>query len=279
VDAHRPHVAAALALALALVAFAWPAAARAGDRPIQDNSFLVEEAYNQEPGVIQHVGTFERGRGGGWEYAFTEEWPVLGQTHQASITARGLRPEGGTAGVGDLALNYRLQAFGSGDTPIAFSPRLTALLPTGDAARGRGAGGAGVEVNLPISLVVSRFVTHVNAGWSGTPSARAPGGDHVRSTTFSLGDGIVWLAHPKLNVLVEGLYTTTRMALPGGSERTETFTLNPGVRTAFDFANGLQIVPGVSFPFGVGPSEGERAVFLYLSLEHPFRLAGSQERT
>ena len=28
--------------------------------PIQDNSFLVEEAYNQERGVVQHISTFSR---------------------------------------------------------------------------------------------------------------------------------------------------------------------------------------------------------------------------
>lgn len=28
--------------------------------PIQDNSFLIEEAYNQEDGIIQHISTFER---------------------------------------------------------------------------------------------------------------------------------------------------------------------------------------------------------------------------
>ena len=28
--------------------------------PIRDNSFLIEEAYNQEWGVVQHVATFQR---------------------------------------------------------------------------------------------------------------------------------------------------------------------------------------------------------------------------
>lgn len=28
--------------------------------PIQDNSFLIEEAYNQEFGVVQHINTFTR---------------------------------------------------------------------------------------------------------------------------------------------------------------------------------------------------------------------------
>src|SRR6266508_301550 len=68
------HLAALLALAAALAS---PRHARAVDGPIQDNSFLIEEAYNQEPGVIQHINTFARARGGGWGYSFTEEWPVL----------------------------------------------------------------------------------------------------------------------------------------------------------------------------------------------------------
>ena len=47
--------------------------------------------------------------------------------------------------------------------------------------------------------------------------------------------------------------------------------MSPGVRAAFDLPSGLQIVPGVAVPFGVGPSDGERGVFVYLSFEHPFR--------
>lgn len=47
--------------------------------------------------------------------------------------------------------------------------------------------------------------------------------------------------------------------------------VNPGVRRACNFHNGLQIVPGVAVPLGVGPSRGERGVFFYLSFEHPFK--------
>ncbi len=39
--------------------------------PIADNSFLIEEAYNQETGVVQHVGTFVRSRTGDFEFTFT----------------------------------------------------------------------------------------------------------------------------------------------------------------------------------------------------------------
>jgi hypothetical protein len=47
--------------------------------------------------------------------------------------------------------------------------------------------------------------------------------------------------------------------------------VSPGVRWSYDFESGLQIVPGIAFPIGVGPSRREKSVFLYLSFEHPFR--------
>ena len=270
------------AAVLAIVAaVAAPPPASAEDGPIQDNSFLIEEAYNQEPGVIQHINTFARTRDGAWGYSFTEEWPVLGQTHQASVTFTAARPEGGSSGVGDLALNYRLQALGSGDTRVALAPRLTALLPTGDSGRGLGYGGAGLQLNLPLSVVLlERLVTHVNVGGTLVPSARDASGERGRSSTFAAGESFIWLAHRNFNVMVEALYTTTTHALPQGSVRTETFTVNPGLRGAINFASGLQIVPGIAMPIGVGPSKGERGVFFYLSFEHPFRLAGpTEERT
>jgi hypothetical protein len=264
-----------LAVAFAAAVLA-PALAAAG-RPIQDNSFLLEEAYNQEPGVIQHIQTFRRGRGGGWDLSFTEEWPVLGQRHQASVTFTALRPEGGSGGIGDLAFNYRLQAVGSGDARVALAPRLSAILPTGEAPRGRGAGGVGVEANLPLSAVLlGPLVTHVNVGATLTPSAWAGPGEDAREVGFFAGDGLVWLAHPRLNVVLEALYTRTDLDLPGGTETSESLHLNPGLRGAID-VGGLQVVPGVGVPIGVGPSRGERGIFVYLSLEHPFRLAGPTE--
>lgn len=268
-----------LVAVLAAASAAWlPAFALAGnDNPIQDNSFMIEEAYNQEPGVIQHISGFSRVAGSGaWAYSFTEEWPVLGQTHQASVTANYANAKAaGSGGVGDLALNYRWQAVGSGDTSVALAPRLTVLLPSGDAKQGLGAGGAGLQVNLPLSLVVAdRLVTHLNLGGTYVPSALAPGNGHGPLATLAVGQSLVWLTHSRFNVLAEVLYTSTGIAIASGTDRAQTLTVNPGVRAALDLAGGLQIVPGVSVPIGVGPSRGERAVFLYLSFEHPFQLAG-----
>lgn len=271
-----------LAIAVAAAAaLAPPLLARAGDGPIQDNSFIIEEAYNQEPGVIQHISAFSRSvRSGAWAYSFTEEWPVLGQRHQASLTFNlvGL-PERGAAGVGDLALNYRVQAMGDGEAPVALAPRLTILLPTGDDSRGLGAGGAGVQVNLPVSVMVAGgVVAHSNVGGTYLPSARAADGGRGRLAAFAAGQSLVWLVHRRFNVLVEVLYTSTRIAAPSGMERSDTLTLNPGIRAAFDFVGGLQVVPGVGAPLGIGPSRGEKGLFLYLSFEHPFGLAGPTDQ-
>jgi hypothetical protein len=52
---------------------------------IQDNSFLIEEAYNQDPGVVQHINTFLRDlRTRQWFATFTQEYPVGGISHQLS---------------------------------------------------------------------------------------------------------------------------------------------------------------------------------------------------
>ncbi|MGZ5430414.1 MAG: transporter, partial [Thermoanaerobaculia bacterium] len=157
------------------------AQAPAAEPQIQDNSFLVEEAYNQTPGVVQTIQTFSRMSGSGdWVYTLTQEWPVPRETHQLSVTipVQGVTADTGRAqGLGDVALNYRYQLVGNGDAKVAVSPRLTLVLPAGDRKRSLGAGGLGIQVGLPLSLVLSdRFVTHWNAGATFTPSAKDASG-------------------------------------------------------------------------------------------------------
>ena len=48
---------------------------------IEDNSFLIEEAYNQDPGVIQHISAFQLMKNRTWLYTFTDEWPVPGRNN------------------------------------------------------------------------------------------------------------------------------------------------------------------------------------------------------
>lgn len=263
---------AGLALGLVLVP-----ALHAQDAPIQDNSFLVEEAYNQEAGVVQHVGTWERVDGSDdWVFTFTQEWPLFSQRHQLSYSLPWERlgeEAGSRSGVGDVSLDYRYQLVGDGKAPVAFSPRFSLLLPVGDEEEGRGTGALGYEVNLPVSAVLGpRFVTHFNLGAVWTPGARNDAGDEGDVESYAFAQSFVWLARPKLNLLVEFLYESGEELVGRNlTEDSDGFFISPGVRWAHDLPSGLQIVPGIAWTIGVGPSSGEQGVFLYLSFEHPFQ--------
>ena len=245
--------------------------------PIRDNSFLIEEAYNQEFGVVQHVSTFRRTRGTfGWSGTFTQEWPAPSEHHQLSYTVpvqHSITPIGDRTGIGDILLNYRYQVPMAAGSSVAVAPRLSAVLPTGHEEWEHGSGGAGAEVNFPVSVELSSWlVSHSNLGGSWTPTAKSAEGDEATARGYFLGQSLIWLAHPKFNVMVEALWSREESVVgPDETEWERRFVVAPGVRAAFDLPSGLQIVPGIAVPFGVGPTDGERGVFIYLSFEHPFR--------
>jgi hypothetical protein len=267
------------ALAVA-VALALPAVLHAQreqpPQPIEDNSFLIEEAYNQDAGVVQHISTFSHPtRGSGWAYSFTQEWPVRSMRHQLSAMIPVLHAASGggsTTGVGDVALNYRYQLVGEQGGRLAIAPRLSLVLPTGSSTSGFGTGGTGVQVNIPVSVALSeRFVTHSNAGLTWTHAARDATGSVAATTSFNAGQSLIWLATPTMNLMLEAAWNSTaQVSGPGQSERSNSFLVSPGVRWAYNLPHGLQIVPGLAVPIGVGPSSGERSIFTYLSFEHPF---------
>jgi len=245
---------------------------------IQDNSFLVEEAYNQNFGVVQHISSFTRfWNSKDWNYTFTQEWPVPGdERHQLSYTLVALHSGGAPgsgAGIGDVMLNYRYQLVGSGEARVAFSPRLSLILPTGDSTQERGAGSFGVQTGLPLSVVLSqKLVSHWNLDATYFPRAQDVSGDRSSSAGYNLGQSFIWLVHTRFNVILETVFVRSQEVV--GRDRTDwtnSLFLSPGIRWAYNFKNGLQIVPGIGVPLGVGPSAGERALFLYLSFEHPFR--------
>ena len=239
----------ALWIGLALLAVG-PSGRRAVAQGIADNSFLMEEAYNQEAGVVQHISAWQRSlRSAAWAYTFTQEWPLGGQTHQLSYTLPVQRTESPSAiGFSDALLNYRYQ-LRRADARVAIAPRLSMILPTGSMARGLGSGHVGVQLNVPASVTLTpALVSHWNAGVTALPQL----------TTYNLGASMIWLARPTFNLMLE----VTWLGQPRGGAHD--VVMNPGVRWAYNFPSGLQIVPGVAFPDG-------KSVFLYLSFEHRFR--------
>ncbi len=243
-------------------------------KKIQDNSFLLEEAYNQEAGVIQHIQSFMyMKKSKDWAYTFTQEWPFPDETHQLSYTIPMLRltDPSNASGVGDIALNYRYQAILK--DRIALSPRLTVILPTGDYRKGHGTGSVGIQANMPLSVELSdKFVTHWNIGATYTARSKEPGGANADLTAFNYGASLIYLSTENFNLMLEAAGTRSEMIQPDGSKlRENTFFINPGVRFARNFSSGLQIVPGISIPIGIGPSAGKYGIMFYMSFEHPFR--------
>jgi hypothetical protein len=240
---------------------------------IQDNSFLIEEAYNQEYGVVQHIGTFARSTGGDWTFAFTQEWPLGGIRHQFSYTIPVQSSEATGAGLGDVALNYRYQLVGNPEARKVVAPRFTLLLPTGDDELERGVGGVSFQGNLPVTLVLTpRIVTHWNAGATVSPTAYNSLGASATTTSVNLGASVIWLLQPSFNLMLETLWLRTESVVGDGETAAEEFLLlNPGVRWAFNLAGNLQIVPGVAYTIGLSSDAGEDGLFLYLSFEHPFK--------
>jgi hypothetical protein len=253
-----------------------PAHAQKTPPPIQDNSFLVEEAYNQEKSVVQHINTFTYfATSHDWSYSFTQEWPVGGLRNQLSYTLTSVRAGAFAsrgAGIGDTLINYRYQVLGNGGTRVAFAPRVSLILPSGDSEFGRGYGGAGVQTNLPLSVVLlPKLVSHWNGGATLVPHARNDRGDRAATWSYNAGQSFIWLARPRFNVLLETYYANAQaVAAPGKTTWSPTLLLSPGVRWAYNLSRGLQIVPGLAVPIGAGPSAGEKGVFVYLSFEHPF---------
>jgi hypothetical protein len=256
---------AAVALALVVVP---PLAAQV----IADNSFLVEEAYNQETGVVQHISNWCRARDGSWLFTFTQEWPAPGQSDQLSYTIPVQGSRGDAAALGDVAINYRRQVLGRDEEPLWFSPRVSLVLPSGSTRRGAGAGGLGVQMNLPVSVRLSRaLVTHWNAGAS-IGRARTPAGTRGTIRSLSAAASAIWLAAPTFNLMLESAWDATESLDAAGGRGAEShFVVVPGARFAINLSGGMQIVPGIGIPLGIGPSDGVRDVFLYLSVEHPFR--------
>ena len=248
---------------------------------IEDNSFLIEEAYNEEPGVVQHIfqSVYSSGpRQRGWAFAFTQEWPIYGQDHQFSYTVLGYRliNEGERQhGVGDTFLNYRYQALEEGPGKPAFAPRFSLILPTGNRDKGTGNGVVGYQWSLPFSKkVASRVALHANLGVTYLPHVRSPMNDGELSPKRSLvsswvGGSAIYALLPQLHLMLEWLgYIQDNINGSGRAVRTFNPLLSPGVRAAIVNEEDLQIVGGVGVPIGLNRQANNYGAFLYFSVEH-----------
>jgi hypothetical protein len=242
---------------------------------IQDNSFFIEEAYNQEPGVVQHIFNLPIDfTNGSREIApsFTQEWPVFSQTHQFSYTIPYVFTEDDN-GIEDMRLNYRLQAFMEDKYTPAFAPRFSLVLPTGDSDKGFGFGVVGYEFNLPFSKIVSdRWTLHFNAGMSVFPNAH----QNRHLTNYNVGASAIYAVSQDFNLMLEALAGWNEdiaegvFAFEETVERSTSAIISPGVRYAFNLPNDAQLVIGAALPIGLTSDSPDWGMFFYCSFEHSF---------
>jgi len=231
-----------------LLTIAAPAFAQADKWKILDNSFLIEESFNQERGVVQNILTWTATRSGEWQATFTQEWPAPSMTHQFSYTIPFSRGDGITR-FNDALLNYRYQLRTEGPRAPAIAPRASLILPTGREAEGFGNGTAGVQVALPASKQFGDVYVHGNAGWTWLPDV---------SNSGYLGASAIWQASPMFHLMLEAV---------GGSG---SVTVSPGFRRGWNFGE-RQLVVGLAMPVTRSDGRSTTALLSYFSYELPFR--------
>lgn len=243
---------------------------------IADNSFFVEEAFNQEAGIFQNIFGMVR-INGRWNAAFTQEWPVRSQEHQFSYTLA-WGGTGSATGVGDTLINYRYQALREGPGRPAFSPRASAILPTGDSHDGLGGGSPGLQVNLPFSKQVGDVYLHWNVGTTWLFGAQPASADRTGSgagddrralvSPFVAGSAI-YRVRPMLHLMLETVFSSDASYDAERVSRSNAVTFSPGFRVGWNLGR-KQLVAGAAVPVTWSDGEAQRGVFGYLSYELPF---------
>ena len=240
---------------------------------LKDNSFLIEEAYNQEPGVVQFIQTYQYFKPEDrWDYAFTNEIPIGDETHQFAYSIPVSKIKSGTTEenlVGDVGLNYRYQLYHS--DVMTMTPSLTLTLPTGDYKKGSGNGAVGLKYNHSLSLALNEtWVNHWNAGFSFVPNAKDSSDNKASVFGYNFGTSFIYNVTPKTNIMFEfSANTNEEVTGPESKSASSTYYFAPGFRTAFQAGEETEIVPGIAALLGLGDSASrhETGIFAYLSIE------------
>jgi len=251
-------------IAIATVLTCRPGFAQDSPFGTTDNSFLVEEAFNQERGIFQNIFVFSRDKSGDWAGNFTQEWPVPAMRHQLSYSI----PFDGGAGTplhfGGVLLNYRYQVAEEGPGRPAFSPRVSLILPTG--IQDDDTDHTGIQVNLPFSKREGRFYLHWNAGFTWLHDAELDDGQRASLTSPVLAGSVIWAARPLFNLMLETVVAFN----DNGVSHDTNVTLSPGFRWGWDRGDDRQIVIGLAVPATFADSGNSGAILTYFSYELPF---------
>jgi len=260
-----------IGLLLAVPATAQTAAVAAPpDRPapfeITDNAFLIEEAFNQEAGVVQNIFQWSSKRDGVWSGNFTQEWPLAGMRHQISYT---LPFSGGsiTTAFDSAIVNYRYQALEEGPGRPAFAPRFSVIMNTrGDDA----AEAVDLQINMPFSKQVGDFYFHWSGGLTWGVDVPRPGLGGGTLTSPQVAGSVIWRMRPMFHLMFENVLDYDGSFSGSGTVHDASYTYAPGFRWGWNFGE-RQLVIGAAATFEVIKDAPTRAAALtYFSYELPF---------
>lgn len=259
---------------LSLTAAAAPVAAPSS--VIEDNSFLLDEAYNQDPGVVQITQVFQiLPSTGEWSHSPAIEFPIVTENHQITLQFPFSRPMGASLSLNDFALQYQYWLIHA--KYFHLTPRIGAVFPTGNSTIGTGSGTVGAQAGLSTTVNFGdAFAFHTSGNAFLYPGSRAT--DGVATTTWdaSIAASLIWRPLSWLNLLTEGVLTSDQTPLPGGSiGRDLLATVSPGARFSIRLGEHRtwEIVPGVAVPFTwrtSSPGSASISVLGYLSIEGPW---------
>jgi hypothetical protein len=255
-----------------------------GQPVIEDNSMLIEEAFNQEAGVIQHISNLIVDKGS-LMYTYTPEIPLSGDKHQISFTVgySSIKKQSVTEtnsraqGFGDILVSYRPLLCGKNDWALVI-PRFTLIIPTGDPRTGSGDGAWGGQFKLAVTKRITRSITtHYNAGYTYLSRARyyTVLYDQPELTArkdlsgYNWGASAIWSVVPRFNVMLEYVSALQDKYADDGAvqHRRYSYIINPGFRFAFETGK-VQIVPGLGIPLNfTGDGYPKAGTFFYLSIE------------
>lgn len=241
---------------------------------IEDNSFLLEEAYNQEWGVYQFIQKYQSSdKYKLYDYVFENDIPVTDKTHQFTYAIPYQKADANEkSGVGDVGLNWRIQPYNKNGVMLA--ERFGIVLPTGKVDTGAGNGVFGFEFMQAATININdRWSNHWNIGFRTMPNAKSAGIDKKRTlTNATAGSSLIFVVNDSFDLMFEGLLDSGQSVDADGVKTSSTtLTINPGFRFAIDLDwKETQIVPGISFPTEILNSPSEHAVLVYFSIEPKF---------
>lgn len=265
-----------------------------GDKPpehLRDHGFLVEEATNQEKGVVQHIfnwinlwDNLPGGKTREFTWAYIMELPLGSQKHQFSFITQFQtvfeKADNGPAvqvgDIGDTFLNYRYQLLANDDF-LWCSPRFSLILPTGDERLGIGTGELGYQFNLPVSRYGDKFDFHFNAGYTFIPDVTQPLPNGRSSPArdlngYNLGASVFWKPTYDLNFFVEALWLwNEEIDDIGFANGLHQVFVNPGFRYRITRREDVEWVVGLAAPIGLTNDTPDIGLFAYMSVEHNFR--------